>query len=254
MAAERTRYLHFRGSSTVTPLIQAASPLYCREHPGEALVLTGGGTDRGYKAVLEGTSDVGMVSSEMSEQIARLAKRQGVALSTSPIGYDALVAFVHPQNPVTSLSQEVLRDVFTGRVRNWMDLGGPDAPIAVLSPSSSQGTFEAWRRLVIGERAVIRPDAQIVDGRELVRRIAADPLAIGYGTTLLMGPGTRALEVGGVAATFDTLASGAYPVRRQLLLVAAAEPEPRVQAFLAWFKDPAKGGQVIRQFDVVPAE
>ncbi len=153
----------------------------------------------------------------------------------NPLALDGLVLFVHPDNPVTDLSLASIQAVFNGKIDNWSQLGGVDAPIHLISREAGSGARELFTQRVLA-RTPLAINAQIVADETAVQHIiATDSLAIGYG----MAGGIDAIQpttIAGIAATTTELANQTYPLSVPLYFVAKAEPQDELRTFLGWLQ------------------
>ncbi len=243
--------LEIRGSGSVLPLAQRVAEAYMHEHPKAIVVVSSGGNRRGLKSLIQGTCDMAMVATKLPDDLAKLAADMKVTLVSTDIYQDAVVAVVHPRNPIKDLSLQQLRDVFRGTITNWSELGGRDAPIIVTTHESTSGTFEIFKSAVIGDDAVITPTALITHHDDFERSITED--AIGY-TDFHDAGNLRPLTLGGVAANVRTIAAGQYPIRRTLR-VYQRKPETAIgKAVLDYFLAPDKGQAFVRKMGDVPVK
>ncbi|WP_207458105.1 phosphate ABC transporter substrate-binding protein [Azospirillum sp. SYSU D00513] len=238
LAAGERATVHVRGSNSLLPVARTVAEAYMAEHPGEAVVVSGGDSGPGLKALLDGTADIAMISSAVPEEVRKRAAALKATLVVEPVAVDGIVPVVHPGNPAPSLSLKQIGAIYAGAVTNWRTVGGPDAPITLLSLPSSSGTADAWRHGVLGE-AVQTPKAQSVSAAQMKAVLAADPHAIGY-----LGMGTadgalKALPVDGVAASRETVRDGRFPIRREMALVTRGDSGEAARRFVAYFRSPA---------------
>jgi len=243
--------VHIRGSATLMAPVQAAAEGFMGEQRGLIATVSGGGTGRGIRSVIDGTADLAMSSAELDGGDRKKAARQGKELAVHLLAHDAILPCVHPDNPVRDLSIEQLRSVYSGETTNWRELGGHDAPIAVTSYDPLSGTYEAWHALVLRDES-ITPKATILETSALRARVAKDPNAIGYIAHTFLDASVRAVSVEGKAATAETIRSSAYPLRRPLSLVSLKAPSGAVQRFVAYMLDPAKGQRLLAAAGNVP--
>jgi ABC-type phosphate transport system substrate-binding protein len=131
-ASAGEKAVHVRGTEVLVPMAQYMAETYMRDHPGSTIVVNGGGTFKGYKSLLDGTADIAMVSSSEQENVNNLFSKDSPHLAKTVVGYTAIVPVVHPNNPLQNISLERLRDVFSGSIKNWKQLGGQDAAIVIL--------------------------------------------------------------------------------------------------------------------------
>ena len=120
---------------------------------------------------------------------------------------DALAPIVNPANPVTNLTAEQLQGIYSGKIKNWKEVGGDDKSIVVVSRDSSSGTFEVWNEMVL-KGARVRPDAQLqASNGAVAQAVAGNKYALGYVGIGYLNPKVKALTVGGVAANAETAKS-----------------------------------------------
>jgi phosphate transport system substrate-binding protein len=251
-AAESGRALHLRGSTTLLQVAQRVAEAFLDERPGVSVSVSGGGSHRGYKALLDGTADIALTSGPPTAEIRKRAERRQVQWRSTPLGYEAVVALVHSDNPILSLTAAEMQGVFSGRIRNWRELGGADLAIELLRGPPSGGLAELWRVRVLGEDASYDPRARIVDVGKQVEQVAANPAAIGVVGLAGVGAGVRALAIDGVAASPETVRDGSYPVRGELALVTLGEPKGLAAELIRYFADPAKGLRLLSSIHAIP--
>lgn len=246
-----TASIQIRGSGSVLPLAQWVAEAYMTDHPNTNVVVSSGGNRRGIKSLILGTCDMAMVATEIPPDLERLASEQKVELVGDAIYRDAVVVVVHPSNQVRDISMQQLRDVFRGVITNWKELGGKDTPIAVVTHAPSTGTFDIFKKAVLGSDAVITPKAVEAPHREFIQSITED--AIGYTGEHDMKE-LKILSVSGIHANARTIASGQYPICRTLRLYQRRPVTPLGTAVLNYFLAPDKGQAFVRSLGDVPVK
>ncbi|WP_157270972.1 phosphate ABC transporter substrate-binding protein [Azohydromonas aeria] len=232
VAAPDAGRLRVVGSSTMTPLVAAMARRFEELHPAVRIEVDAGGSGRGLSEVREGRADVGMVSRPLD------AGEQD--LRALPIARDGVAVVLHRDNPVTALSHEQVRGIYTGRLVNWKQLGGRDAPIFVIDAEPGHGTPELFLRHFRLAAHALRPHAHAGDNGERLRLLSERPTGIAYLSVgeaeLAVRSGTpiRPLADNGVAATSRNIGRGNYPLARPLALVTLAGPGTLAQAFVAF--------------------
>lgn len=232
--------VHLRGSPILLPMAQSLAESYMREHPEATIVVSGGGTYRGYKAVLDGTADVAMVASQPQDEVRQLMGPNSPALTKTSVGYTAVVPVVHAKNPVHTLSLAQLRDVFSGHITDWKSLGGRAGPIHVFVGFPSEGITETWREYVMGNDFHFTPKGRVSDIPTRLRAIGTDPGGITFVSHGNLQTGLRALAVNGVTATTETVQDSSYPLGFPLTLVTREQSSAATQAFVKYFSAPNK--------------
>jgi len=167
-----------------------------------------------------------------------------------PIAQDGLVIVCHPSNTVTDLTTEQLRQIYQGLVTNWMDVGGEDRPILLLSREDGSGTRAELERLVMGQR-LVTPTAQIMPSNvAMLSVIASEPDSIGYTTLGNLTDEVSAIRVDGVLPSQQTILQNSYPLRSTLFVVGWRPPTGAYRQFINWVQ--GQQGQAIVQQRFVP--
>lgn len=230
-AAELSGALHLRGSTTLLPLAQRVAEAYMEKHPKVIVNVSGGGTPRGYKSLLDGTADLALVSSAPSEEMQQALARRQQKITVVNIAYSALIVAVNPQSPVNAITLPQLQEVFSGRLNNWKSLGGDDAPIHVLIGPPSGGITEVWKNKVLGGNNTYTPLAAVMPAQERLLALASDRNAISYLPLNESDGELKALAVNRVLPNKTNIHNGKYPLRSALSLVGMAPATPLAQDF-----------------------
>lgn len=160
-----------------------------------------------------------------------------------PVGQDGIAVIVHPENDVRRLTTQEIRDIYQGRVTNWMELGGTDLPITVVSREGGSGTRAEFDRLVMGDRRTTRSALIAPSSTAMITSVSREPGAIGYVSMSYLTSSVRAVAINGVEATLDNVRDSSYPLRSTLFIVGVREPEGDLRAFIGWVQGPE--GQAI---------
>lgn len=237
--------LHLAGSDTLLHLAAAWAEAFHARHPGVTLTVVGGGSGVGIKGLLLGVDDIALASRPAGAEEGREARRRGFALVATPVARDAVVVVVHPSNPVRALTIPQLRAIFSGRVGNWRELGGPDRPLVAFSRGFSSGTGQIFRELVYGREADPGPGVAQVPGSSLLHdEVARQPGAVGYLGYAYLTPRVRPVAVAlgpgaaPVAPTPTNLAAGRYPLSRHLYFYTRGRPRGVAAAFIQFVLSP----------------
>ena len=135
------------GSTSVAPFAEHLAELYQHAHAGTAINIQSLGSSAGIQAAIDGVAEIGMSSRELKPEEAD-------KLDELVIARDALAVIVHPANPVSKLSLKQVQDIFSGSVRSWSALGGPDQPIDLVIREAGSGTAGAFDELVMKGKAI----------------------------------------------------------------------------------------------------
>lgn len=240
------------GSTTVLPIGQKAVEVFNQKHPEVKISISGSGSGDGVKALLDGTTDIAMSSREMKESEKQQAKDKKIDVKEHVVAWDGIVPIVNPGNPVTNLTLAQLKDIYTGKVTDWKDVGGKPGTIVVVSRDSSSGTYEAWGELVLNKERVM-PAAQLqASSGAVAETVAKTPNAIGYvGIGYTNNPSIKSVSVGGIKASADTVLDKTYKVARPLYMFTNGEPKGLAAEYLKFILS-AEGQRVVKEEGFVP--
>lgn len=240
------------GSTTVLPIVQKALEGYSHEAGAAAISLSGGGSGNGIKALIDGLTDVAMSSRDIKTSETNLAKSRGVTPYRIPVAVDAIVPVVNNANPVKNVTLATLKAIYEGKIRNWKDVGGKNAPIVVVSRDSSSGTFETWEELVM-KKARVTPRALLqASNGTVVQTVAQNTNAIGYIGLGYVDRQTKALTIDGKTATAAAAKTKAWPLSRELYFFTNGEPKAAVKHFMDFMLDAKKGQKLVKETGFVP--
>jgi len=212
------------GSTSVQPFAEMLAEEYMGHHAQEKIFIQGGGSSAGVQAVRTEAAQVGMSSRNLTPSEQDLL---GV-----PIAYDAIVIIVHPKNPTRNLAREEIRGVFSGKIRNWSEIGGKNHPITLVSREEGSGTREAFQHLIMGKEE-ISLRALVQDSNGAIRQVIADdPNAIGYISLGLVNDRVIALKIDGVEPSVENIKAKKYQFVRPFLFIFKHEPQGSGKKFL----------------------
>jgi phosphate transport system substrate-binding protein len=213
------------GSTTVQPVAEKLANAFMEKYPDITVVIQGGGSSTGVKAAAEGTVDIGAASRDLKENeigtvVERLLARDGIAI------------VVHPSRTVSNLTTGQIRQIFSGEITKWSDVGGSDATINVVAREEGSGTRAAFEEMVMGE-SLVAALAILQPSNGAVRTtVSGDPDSIGFLSFGYVDDTTKALSIDGVAGTVENAKNGTYPIVRPLLFLIKDEPEGIVKEFI----------------------
>lgn len=224
--------LVIKGSTTVLPVAQMTAEKYMAEHPDVKISLSGSGSGNGIKAIIDGTTDIGMTSRFISDKEVTLANEKGVYPVPFRIALDAIVPIVNKSNTVTSLSMAQLKDIYLGKIKDWKEIGGTPGQIVVVSRDSSSGTFGVWKDIVMTGERVIPSALTVPSNGGVVQAIGTTPGAIGYVSLGYLNSDIKDVRVDGVKGTEENTLNGSFPISRGLFMFTKGWPEGETAAFI----------------------
>jgi phosphate transport system substrate-binding protein len=223
------------GSTSVMPFTEKLAEHFMVDHPRFVVDVQGGGSTAGIQAVMNNTVEIGMSSRSLKEEERRLNK--------ITICYDGIAIVVHPSNPVSALSMEQVRTIFSGQVRNWSEFGWVKRGIDAVTREEGSGTRGAFEDLVM-QKTEISDAIMVQDSNGSVKEVVAtDPYAIGYISLGLVDGRVKALTIDGVTASINTIKTGGYRIVRPFLYVTNGEPSEDAKFFVEFVL--SKDGQGI---------
>jgi len=227
--------ISYVGSSTVGKFVTDASKVYKN---ADFKLNTKPESSGGEQCAARKSCDIGGVARGVNSKFLD----QGVVVTL--VGKDAIAAVVNADNPVGGLSAEQLKGIFTGKIKNWSEVGGPDLAIKPYIVKKGSATRKVFRKVILGDSdyagaKVVTPDAKIVT------TVARDKGAIGQiSFAFLTGvKGVKPLDVDGQKATVE---NSSYPITRPLNIVTNGKPSGNVAAFIDWTLSP-EGQSVVKQ-------
>ena len=238
------------GSTTVQPLAEKLAEAFMTENTGLQIDVQGGGSSVGVKAAGQATSDIGMASREIKE--SELAEFPNLKIFV--IARDGIAIVAHPDVPVSDLTVEQVRDIFSGKITNWKDLGGDDQNIIVASREEGSGTRAAFEEMVMGEDALIAASAILQASNGAIRTtVSTTPYSIAYLSFGYLDDTVKSISIDGVAPTEPNAADGSYPIVRPLNMLTNGEPAGMVKAFLDFILSEA-GQKLVVEDGYIPVK
>ncbi len=185
------------------------------DHPGFTVDVQGGGSTAGIQACLNNTVNIGMSSRQLKEQEK--------LLNQIIMCYDGISIVVHPQNPITALTLKDVRDIFSGKIRNWSKLGWLNREIDAVTREEGSGTRGSFEELVMHDTE-ISDRIMVQDSNGSVKEVVAtDPYAIGYISLGLVDGKVKAVTIDGVQPSVENIKLGEYKIVRPFLFVTNGE-------------------------------
>jgi len=247
-----------KGSDTMVILAQKWAEVYMSTHPDVKIQVTGGGTGTGFAALQNQQTDLCNASRKIRpKEVETCIKAFGRRPTEYRVALDGLSVYVHANNPIEELSIEQLEAIFTGKIRNWKELGGPDAEIILYSRENNSGTYEFFKEHVLQGKD-FAAHAQTMPGTAAVlQAVARARHGIGYGGAAY-GVGAKHLRIRKTAndpaiePTEENVVNGTYPISRYLYIyVNPALDKGPVADYLKWIRSDA-GQAVVKEVGYYP--
>lgn len=267
LAEEKTK-LRINGSSTVEPIVKIAARIYAKKH-GILIKVEGGGSSKGVKSAGEGEVDIGMASRYLKPE----EKKRYPFLMQHIVGFDGIAIIVNSKNTIKNITDEQVRDIYTGKIKNWKELGGPDLPVVLISKEEGRSTLELFiehfglevkskDNLMFykkkGDVNLSETGAQIRgQNSEVIAAVEATPGAIGY---VSIGAAERAeirsgkisrLSLDGIPASRESVRNRTYPILRPLTVVTRGKPSGHIKEFIDYLLS-QQGQSIVKKLDYIP--
>ena len=224
-----------------------------KEHPAVAFELEFKGTTYGLGALIVGRCDIAAASRDATTNEVELARARGVAFNDYVIGSYDVAVVVNAGSPIGNLTRDQVRDLFTGTVQNWKDVGGPDAPVHLYIRHPDAGTYLGFRELAMENKSYALHLQTCTNYEDIVKAVAKDDSGIGYSTIgLATKTGVKPVSIGGVAPSVASVNKGQYPYVRVLRLYTdKANVTPTARSFVE-FVQSARGQEIVNRMGFAP--
>jgi phosphate transport system substrate-binding protein len=226
---------------------------YRKDHPTTDFDLMPKATGYGMAALIAGQCDIAGASRMPSVDELEVAKIKQVELNDYVVGAYGVAVVVNGNNPVGTLTTNQVRDIFTGVILNWKDVGGPDAPIHLYVRDPVSGTYLGFRELAMENKPYGQPQKLLTNYEGIVQAVGGDPGGIGYSSLGLdKSSGVKPVSIGGVEATAETVNNHEYPYARTIHLYTTKGQEAAAAHDFIQFVESPKGQEVVAQVGFVP--
>lgn len=219
------------GSTTVLPIAQRVAEEMMDANDEIEISVRGGGSGVGINSLISKKCDIAMASRAIKNSELQKATSNGVAPKAYVIAMDGIVVVVNLSNPVRKLTKAQIKNIFTGKILNWKEVGGNDEKIIVVSRDSASGTFEAFGELALNKEKVVGNALMQTSNQAVVMTITNTKGAIGY-----IGLGymkdLASVSVDGIEASIETVLSGKYPYSRPLFMYSNGPAKGEVKEYL----------------------
>ena len=207
----------------------------------------------GLAALRVGQCDIAAASREAIKEELELARGLGIELKEYIIGAYNVAVVVNAANPLTNLTREQVRDLFTGAIQNWKEVGGPDAPVHLCIRDPISGTYLGFRELAMENKPYASGTKLFTSYAAINEAVAQDPNAIGYsGIDLVKSAGLKAVSIGGIEPSDAAVNKGQYPYARVLRLYTNKAKESSATAEFIKFVVSPRGQEVVAQLGFSP--
>ena len=207
---------------------------YMQLNPTVAVYAEGGGSALGIEGLIKGDVSICAASRPLrSEEAQLLVKKQGRLGMRFLVAKDAISIFIHPNNPVNTLTMEQLKQIYLGHITNWQQVGGINESIQLYIRSPNSGTFLYFREHVLNDDPYSTHAITMPTTKSIVNAVADHRNAIGYGG-IAYGLEIKLCRINDIAPTIANIQNDSYPLIRYLYLYTVDTPKGVTKAFIDW--------------------
>ena len=235
------------GSTSMEKVIGGLGEMFMERNSGIAFTYNPTGSGSGIKAVQEGRCDIGLASRNLK------AAEAESGLTETVLAYDGIAVIANLENLVSDLDVQTIAKIYTGEITNWSEVGGNDAEIVLIGREAGSGTRDGFESIT-GTEDACQYRQELTSTGDVITAVSQNPGAIGYASVASVKDTVKALTVGGVAPSNETILDGTYVIQRPFVLVtkAGAELSAAAKAFFDYALSP-EAHELIIAAGVVPA-
>ena len=200
------------GSTSMEKVIGALGEAFMQQNDGVSFTYNPTGSGSGIQAVSEGRCDIGLSSRALKNE------EKASGLTGTVLAYDGIAMIVNPENPVTDLDLETIAKIYTGEITNWKDVGGNDGEIVLIGREAGSGTRDGFESIT-DTKETCKYRQELTSTGDVITTVSQNPDAIGYASLAALKDNVKALTVGGVAPSEQTVLDGSYVIQRPFVLV-----------------------------------
>ncbi len=214
------------GSTALLPLVKQAAAEFMAKYPKVTINVSGGGSFTGLSQVASGAADIGNSDVFATEEL------KDKNLVDHQVAIAPFLIVVNPKVTVSALTQEQLIEIFTGKVTNWKEVGGPNQRITIIGRATSSGSRATIKEIVLKGREFAK-NAIVQDSNGSVRAgIASTPGSIGYIDAAYLNDTVKTIAYNGVPYSPENVVSGKYPIYAFEHMYTKGSPQGATKAFI----------------------
>ncbi len=236
------------GSTSMEGVIGNLKEQFEADNSGVSVSYDATGSSAGIEAVTNGTADIGLSSRALKEE------EEAAGLTGTTVALDGIAIIVNADSQVADLTVEQIAQIFTGEITNWSEVGGADGEIACIGREAGSGTRDGFESITETED-LCKLSQELTTTGAVIEAVKGNPNAIGYASLSAVEgqEGIKALTVGGVACSEETILDGTYEIQRPFVLVTKNDTQlsEAAQAFFDYATSTA-ASDLIRNAGAVP--
>ncbi len=243
--------IRIKGSDTMLILNRIWAEEYMKSHPDVSIYFEGGGTEEGIKALINGEADIAAASRPIDPvEVKELAKKHSSVGMSFTVAKDALSIYLNLENPVDNLTVAQVKEIFTGKITNWKDVGGDNEKIELISRPPNSGSYYYFKEHVLDEAEYSAGAKNLPTTESIVKEVMKTKNAVGYGGIAYSNAVVNC-SINGIVPTIENVQNDTYPIIRYLLLYTVDMPDGELKSYLDWIVSPA-GQQIVKKSGYIP--
>ncbi|MGI6721123.1 MAG: phosphate ABC transporter substrate-binding protein [Anaerovoracaceae bacterium] len=243
------------GSTSVQPLSEFLAQNYTKDNKDVKIDVQGGGSGQAAKSLQEGIAQIGALSREVEDEEKETIKKEYT------IAMDGVAVVVNKDTDVDDLTIKQLKDIYTGKITNWSQVGGKSADIAVVSREEGSGTRGAFTEItgVLEKNGDQEKDNTTKDAivqsstGSVIETVGSTPNSIGYVSLEAVDDSVKALKVEGVKCTADTIKDKSYKISRPFIYAVGKDVDATTQAYIDWVMSD-EGQAKVKEAGFIPVD
>ena len=200
------------GSTSMEKVMGMLGEQYTEDNKDVTFTYNPTGSGSGIKAAKDGTCDIGLASRYLKDA----EKAEG--LVETVLAYDGIAIIVNTNNTVSDLTVEQIAKIYTGEITNWSEVGGIDGEIVPIGREAGSGTRDGFESIT-GTGDACKYRQELTSTGAVITAVESNPNAIGYASLASVKDSVKAISVGGIAPSENTVKDGSYAIQRPFVLV-----------------------------------
>ncbi len=227
-AAKLSGTVTLAGSTSMQKLCEAMIESFEESYPDITVTAEYTGSGAGLESLVGGKTDIGNASRALKD-----GEKDSGAVENI-VAIDGIAVITHTSNTVSDLTSQQLTDIYTGKITNWVDLGGADEAIVVLGREAGSGTRGAFEELLdVADQCAYAQELDSTGG--VLAKVASTPGSIGYVSLDVVDDTVKALSLDGVEPTEENIVAGSYKLSRPFVMATLGTIDEQNDLVKTWF-------------------
>lgn len=251
--------LIIKGSDSILPLCQKVAEDYIKSNKNLNISVVGGGSGVGIAALIDGTTQIAMSSRPIKLNEKLKLQEAGCHYKEVKIAFDALSIIINPANKISQLTREQIEGIFTGKIKNWKEVGGQDMKIVAYTRETSSGTYDFFKDHLLHRKNFAATCLNMPASGAVVQSVSQTKGSIGFVGLAYVDKSVKAIGISYdkgktfIKPTATTAKNKTYPIIRPLYFYYSIKSEPSVKSFIA-FVTSERGQLLVSQIGYISSD